>query len=87
LGSLGRQDSQPVFIAAKSLISLAQKSRFAAEMYSELAQFFKLVLSGTAAPYEGPRIGIFWVPPCPVLADGGLTTFGRGHESGPHRTR
>jgi hypothetical protein len=37
-----RQDSQPVFLEAKLLILLAQKTPFAPQMYSELAQFFRL---------------------------------------------
>lgn len=42
-----RQNSQPVFLAAKSLILLAQKSQFAAQMYSALAQFFKANSTGS----------------------------------------
>jgi hypothetical protein len=42
---LGRQDSQPVFVAAKLLILLAQKSLLAPQSYSELAQFFKAFLT------------------------------------------
>lgn len=54
---LGRQESQPVFLGAKSLILLTQQTRFAPQMYSELAQFFKAkkLLLGVA-----PSLWVTW---------------------------
>lgn len=48
----GRQDSQPVFSVAKSLILLAQKTRFTPQMYSELAQFFKARKGRVTRPFQ-----------------------------------
>jgi hypothetical protein len=63
-----RQDSQPVFSGAKLLILLTQKTAFAPQMYSELAQFFKLVsgfFSESLKPVAEPAAWLSAQPPHP----------------------
>jgi hypothetical protein len=62
---LGRQDSQPVFLSAKSLILFTQKTRFTSQMYSGLAQFFKALLTTLSMDLVGLETG-FWRHPDPT---------------------